>query len=126
MTGRVLLGLRAGEYGIWVSKPGVNVITAGDDALLLSSSRRSAQVVASGIISASSGGSYGISWGNLGFVPVILVGSARFPSARCSVTSLTTATITAGIAENFSAWTAAPSFPSPPYAVSYSVLNVPA
>ncbi|WP_196258559.1 hypothetical protein [Pelagibacterium limicola] len=36
MANRVLLGERGGEFGLWVSKPGQNVLTAGVNGLLLS------------------------------------------------------------------------------------------
>jgi hypothetical protein len=51
MTNRVLLGKRGTEYGLWVSKPGIDVTTAGIDDLLFSSSSSSTkygQVLAQG------------------------------------------------------------------------------
>jgi hypothetical protein len=38
MANRILLGQRGSEYGLWVSKPGKNVITDGVEDLLFSSS----------------------------------------------------------------------------------------
>lgn len=125
MVGRVAAGLRLGSYGIWVSKPGVEVLTAPDGGLLLSSDRKSAQVVASGIIAASTNGTYGISWPSTGFVPVVVAGSARFPEARSVITGVNSANILAGVAQNFTNWTAGGSVPGPPSTISWIVLNIP-
>jgi len=38
MANRVLLGKKGTEYGLWISKPGVDVTTANTDQLLFSSS----------------------------------------------------------------------------------------
>lgn len=38
MANRVLLGKKGTEYGLWISKPGIDVTTAGVDDLLFSSS----------------------------------------------------------------------------------------
>jgi len=45
MANRILLGERSGQYGLWVSKPGFNVLTAGQDGLLLSMGEDSLQAV---------------------------------------------------------------------------------
>ena len=124
MARRVVFGLRGGEYGIWVSRPNVDVLSAGDDQLLLSSSRRSAQVIASGVLNVSAGQTYGISWPvNLGFSPVILAGSARY-DAKYAHTSGTTANITVGPREDFAFWVTG-NQPAPPDVVRWAVLNIP-
>ena len=41
MANRVLLGKKGSDYGLWVSKPTLNVLTEGDDDLLLSSTSAS-------------------------------------------------------------------------------------
>lgn len=51
MANRVLLGERSGQQGLWVSKPGVNVLTAGADQLLLSAGEASMQAIAAGSVS---------------------------------------------------------------------------
>ncbi|MBO9589057.1 hypothetical protein [Devosia sp.] len=124
MVGRVATGFRLGAYGIWVSKPGIEVLTAGDADLLLSSDRKSAQVVASGIIAAATNGTYVISWPSTGFTPVVVAGSARFPEARAVVTGVNTANILAGIAQGFSSWTGG-NTPISPFTISWIVLNIP-
>lgn len=124
MVGRVLTGLRSGSYGIWVSKPGVDVLTAIDQNLMLSSDRKSAQVVASGVLAASTNGVYPISWPNTGFVPIVVAGSARFPEARAVITGVNTANILAGIAQGFSSWTGS-NTPISPFSISWIVLNIP-
>lgn len=51
MANRVLLGKKGTEYGLWISKPGVDVTTANTDQLLFSSSNSAfkyGQVLAKG------------------------------------------------------------------------------
>jgi hypothetical protein len=91
---------------------------------MLSSTRKSAQVVASGIIGAATNGSYGISWVSTGFVPTVIVGSARFPEARYVITGVNTASILAGIAQDFPAWGGG-NTPIAPFSISWIVLNIP-
>ena len=124
MAPRVLFGNRGGENGVWVSRPGVSVLSTSDDQLLLSSTRRSAQVIASGGFGAAANSSYAISWPyNLGFLPIILAGSARF-SVAYTHNSLTSATLTTGQYENFGFWITN-NQPNPPAEVRWSVLNIP-
>lgn len=73
MTDRVLLGNRGGEYGLWVSRPGFDVKTAGEDGLLMSTSIRTLQVVRSGSFSGT--GVVGISWAPVGFRPRLFFGT---------------------------------------------------
>ncbi len=70
MANRVLLGERNGDYGLWISKPGQNVLTAGDGQLLFSPDFPILQVLYSQIIQTSgSGGSanYTVSWPDPGY-----------------------------------------------------------
>jgi hypothetical protein len=74
MANRVLLGKRGTEYGLWVSKPGVNVLSASGAQLMLSTGQRSLQIVRFGAFNRSSG-SQPISWAALGYRPKIVVSS---------------------------------------------------
>ncbi len=87
MTNRIVLGQRGSESGIWVSKPGINALTAGADDLLLSTSISAMQIVASGVISGpSSNTDYDFTIPDLGFTPMVLIGGSHvaaysFPNA---------------------------------------------
>lgn len=48
MVARVLLGERGGGYGLWVSKPGIDVMTAPEGRLLLSGTVGAQQIMAHG------------------------------------------------------------------------------
>jgi len=50
MANRIILGNRSGTYGLFISKPGVNVEVASSGDLLLSTLAKSIQIVASGFI----------------------------------------------------------------------------
>lgn len=57
MANRILLGKKGTEYGLWISKPGVDVTTASVDDLLFSSSNSTykyGQILAQGSYSFSS------------------------------------------------------------------------
>lgn len=128
MVGRVLLGQRSGSYGLWISRPGIDVLGAGEDQLLLSGTRASAQVVASGILYMSKNQTAAISWSpNLGFAPAIIVGSARFPQARADSVTGSSAVINSGLTDVYTDFmtllTGSP--PVPPSRVVYTVLNRP-
>lgn len=87
MTNRVCLGQKGSDTGIWVSKPGVNVLTAGEDDMLLSTSFRALQIIASGVISSPANlTNYDRTIPNLGFQPIVLIGgnfatAYSFPNA---------------------------------------------
>lgn len=77
MANRVVFGQRASGAGIFVSRSGVDALTASGDNLLLSSDARQMQFVAHGVVNRSSG-SQTISWGPFGYRPrIILVGQNR-------------------------------------------------
>ena len=90
MANRVLLGLRSGIYGAWVSKPGVDVLSAGADQLMMSTDIGNVHAIASGVVSAP-GSSFGVSWADLGYYPWVILGSERY---RCTFTYTSTASIT--------------------------------
>lgn len=73
MTQRVLLGNRNGAYGLWVSKPGQDVLTATE--FMLATDRKSLQIVARGAFTSSHGSTTPISWSPLGFRPLVLAQS---------------------------------------------------
>ena len=73
MVGRIIQGNRGGTSGVFVSNPGVDVLTASDDNLMLATHLQSLQVVASGVIpnpGTSSTNDRGIP--DLGFQPFII------------------------------------------------------
>lgn len=125
MPNRIAFGNARGGIGFWVSKPGWDVLTAPDSGLMLSSEWASAQVIASGIISAATNGNYGIGWADQGFIPTIVLGSPYFMNCRVSSVGTASATINAGVPIDLGAWTDAPTRPSPPALISYAVLGVP-
>lgn len=125
MPNRIALGNARGLLGLWVSKPGWNVLDAPDSALMLSTDWKSAQVIKSGIFSAGTNQNIAISWPDQGFVPTVVLGSPRF--INCRVTSLGTASanVNSGEPIDLSAWTEAGSRPNPPAVISYAVLGIP-
>ena len=87
MAPRVIIGQRAGAYGMWVSKPGKSALSSSDDDMLLSPSRALTQPYMIGHIYApSNGAGTGTAKGyfsntrvsltinhNLGYIPVVVV-----------------------------------------------------
>lgn len=77
MTGRVILGQKAGQLGMWVSRPGVDVLSAVDDDMLLSTSRAGIQIIASGVIySPGNNTSHDFAIPALGYTPLVIVTGA--------------------------------------------------
>lgn len=77
MANRVVFGQRGSGTGLYVSRPGVNALTATGDDLLLSTDARMMQFVQQGVVNRSSG-SQTISWGPFGYRPrILLVGQNR-------------------------------------------------
>lgn len=56
MARRVVLGNRGGQYGLWVSKPGFDALTATDAQLLFGMTKRFGMVLASGTVVCPTGG----------------------------------------------------------------------
>lgn len=72
MANRVLLGLRSGTYGAFVSRPGQDVLTAADGQLMFDSRQRGLYVVARGTISIPAANSTGsVSFANVGAPPIV-------------------------------------------------------
>lgn len=72
MSGRVLIGRRSGQNGIYVSRPGQEVLSAGIDGLLMTTDVKHLQVIQRGQFT-SAGGNTNISWTAVGFRPRLLV-----------------------------------------------------
>lgn len=81
MTRRVLLGQRGGSYGLWVSRPTVDVVTAGDDDLLFSSSdTENFMIIDSGVIAdPGAGATATVSIPNMGFEPFVIFSCEKYP-----------------------------------------------
>jgi hypothetical protein len=81
MVRRVLLGLRGSGRGLWVSRPGVDVVTAADDDLLFSSSdSENLMIIESGTIAdPGAGASIAINITDMGFAPFVIVSCERYP-----------------------------------------------
>ncbi|MER8983982.1 hypothetical protein [Mesorhizobium sp. M0843] len=71
MANRIIIGERAGDYGIFISRPGVDVLTATGSQLLLDTTRRPLQLVQTGALILN-GSFTTVAFPNLGFKPVIL------------------------------------------------------
>lgn len=73
MANRVVFGLRSGQYGLWISKPGFNVLTTALENMLFHTGMDAWQIAQSGTI-AIANGSYGtISYASQGYVPLVVV-----------------------------------------------------
>ena len=76
---RVLIGKKGSDYGLWVSKTGVDVTTAADHEFLFDSSRAEASLI---IKSGAATGNTWYSWGStLTYIPLIIIwqGKNHFP-----------------------------------------------
>lgn len=73
MANRVCLGARSGAQGLWISKPGFNVLTAGVDDLLFSTDNPQLQVVQTGSLACANGSTASLGIPNLGYLPVIMI-----------------------------------------------------
>lgn len=75
MANRIVMGERSGQYGLWVSKPGFNVLTTGQENMLLSMGEDSLQSVHTGTVTiSSSGAEVAVSMPiSLPFTPLILM-----------------------------------------------------
>lgn len=74
MTNRVVLGKRdTNDIGLYISKPGFNVLTASINNMLFHSQQQSLQVVQTGRVSVSNGNPVTITIPNLGYWPMIFL-----------------------------------------------------
>jgi hypothetical protein len=92
MVGRVLLGKRGTEYGLWITKPGKEVQTATlDSDFLLRVDTKMVQVVQSGVIPQTAGGFTPtvVNIPNLGFKPVVEFESVGWYEVVCQYLSWT-------------------------------------
>lgn len=74
MVNRIVLGDRNGTMGLWISRPGFDVMTASEDNMLLSTSRVPFQVIQSGVASftPSNPRQVVINFPNRGYFPFIV------------------------------------------------------
>lgn len=72
MANRTIIGTRGTDVGIFISKPGIDVLTAAEQDLLLSTSQPSLQFVQMGSITFSSAGNIDVAIPDQGFAPVCL------------------------------------------------------
>jgi len=77
MVERILMGQRGSETGLWVSKPGSNVLTAAENDMMLSLNREVLQIVSGGVLSGM-GTQATITFPNLGFQPFIWATNGRY------------------------------------------------
>lgn len=90
MARRVLMGQKSGAQGLWVSKPGVDVVTAGDDAMLLAINSTTLQVIASGEGGdPGAGNSFTITCPDVGVQPFIQLSSEYYNDFRITYLSNT-------------------------------------
>ncbi|WP_274426739.1 hypothetical protein [Chelativorans sp. YIM 93263] len=74
MANRVVFGARGGsQYGVYISKPGFNVLTAGINNLLFHPDQDSLQFVVTGSVNITNGNPVTISIPNLGYRPMIFL-----------------------------------------------------
>ena len=83
MTRRIILGRRGSTYGLWVSKPGVDVETAGAADLLFDMTQRHGMILEEGsAVVPSGGGTRTISFAReYPSIPLVFCGQlTRYPS----------------------------------------------
>lgn len=75
MANRVLLGKKGSDYGLWVSRPGQNVLTANDADMLFSTSAEVVTVMQSGVVqlTAAGAGRFDTVPLNYGYTPFVRV-----------------------------------------------------
>jgi hypothetical protein len=80
MTARVLLGSWGGAHGLWVSKPGWNVLDAPESQMLMSINGQAMQVVHSGIVAAPPYNDFtgAINHVDMGFHPFVMLSCPRY------------------------------------------------
>lgn len=80
MTNRVIVGNKNGVYGIWISKPGYDVLSANIDQMLLSSERTPFMVIGQGVVAAFGdiNQTRDIWIPDLGFRPMFVLGCPAF------------------------------------------------
>jgi hypothetical protein len=81
MANRVLLGQRGGAFGLWVSRPGVDVVTAGEDDMLFSSGdTENFMIIDSGVIGdPGAGATSTVSIPSMGFSPFVIFSCEKYP-----------------------------------------------
>lgn len=132
MTNRVVLGNRSGQQGLWISKPGRDVLTISADAdFLFRTDIKGAQIVQSGIIPQTAGTFINVQIGipDLGYRPVVELQSigwygvcVRYYSN--SLIGIERATAQPGYSQGY--WTVPPRGEAASRRVTYKVWSLPA
>lgn len=73
MTTRLCLGNRGSDVGLFISKPGIDVMTATAENLLFSTASRAFQFVQSGMLAVPSSKEVTITTPDLGYKPMIML-----------------------------------------------------
>jgi len=127
MAGRVLMGLRFGAPGFYVSKPGIEVSTASDDDLMLSTNAGNLQIAYSGVISSPSNFNT-IAIPDQGFRPIIFyscmkgIGGVQYVSNSSVIIEVTTANIATNLWPAVAPGSSTPALDGTLY---YAVTNIP-
>jgi hypothetical protein len=127
MTNRAVLGVGpGGALGLFVSKPGVNVLSPGsDDDMLFSMATLNLQIVQSGRISDPGANvSTTITIPNLGFNPFVIFSCDKYP-IQLDFPSVTQIRLTTGNAISFLNDTVSPTNISRTGEIRYAVTNQP-
>lgn len=73
MANRVIFGRRGTDFGLYISKPGFDVLSAGINDMLFHPAQDSLQFVQTGAISVSNGNPVNIAIPDLGYWPMIFL-----------------------------------------------------
>lgn len=120
MANRVCLGQKsAGQFGLWISKPGVDVLSASLDQMLLATDLNSFQIITSGnVLLAASASSVTIDIPNFGFRP-LLMWTGEWVTGGLSAGNVNRVTYNSNTNITFTAVMATPF----DYRIYYAVLN---
>lgn len=127
MTNRAVLGAGpGGALGLFVSKPGVDVLSPGsDDNLLFSMATQNLQVVQSGVLGdPGAGAATTVTVPNLGFNPFVVFSCDKYP-VTLDFPSVTQIRLTTGTAYSLTNDTVSPTNISRNGQIRYAVLNQP-
>lgn len=76
MANRLCLGSRGSSYGLFISQPGFNVLTASDANLLFSTDMEPWQILTSGQVALTKAVTFqsvSITYPNVGFIPTVIM-----------------------------------------------------
>lgn len=127
MTNRAVLGVGpGGAPGLFVSKPGVNVLSpSSDDDLLFSMATNNLQIVQSGVLSdPGASATITITVPNLGFNPFVIFSCDKYP-VSLDFPSITQIRFTTFLAYSFNNDTLSPTIVTRNGQIRYAVTNQP-